>query len=490
MNILVVSSEAVPYVKTGGLGDVAGTLAEEFAEKGDRVRMVLPFYKEIREKKYDDIEVLIPSLTVPMGDCVLHCRIWERRHDSGLRVYFIEHDEFFNRDPIYDDGDQEYSDNGARFAFFSKASLELAIELNFKPDIVQCNDWQTALVPYYLKCWGWDNRNFFKRSASVLTLHNMGYQGMIDLSLAPFIGLNYMQVRDDEFEAIHGLNLLKGGIFYADKIVTVSPTYAQEILSEPGGCGLSYFLNRRREDIVGILNGIDTREWSPKMDHYLPENFSADKMEGKDVCKLELQKKFHLRSSLDVPIFGMVGRMAEQKGLDLLQDCVHEILQWDLQLIILGSGDPKLSGFFGDLPKYYPGKVGAYIGFQPYLAHLIEAGSDFFIMPSRYEPCGLNQMYSMLYGTLPVVRATGGLNDTVENYNPNKDNGTGFSFYDISSYALKNTLRAALDTWYNKPEDIKKMRKRGMTQDFTWEKAVVSYKETFEQALERRASWS
>jgi len=487
MNILIISSEAVPYIKTGGLGDVAGTLAIKLSDRGHSVRLVLPLFRDIDKKRYN-LKIILPSLDVTMGDVVMKCRVWESIHSECLQVYFIEYNEYFDRSPIYDDGKHEYRDNGARFAFFSKAALELSLYLKFKPHIAHCNDWQTALVGYYLKAWRWP-KNFFKNTATVLSIHNMGYQGETELSLSKFIGLSWMQVREEEFESMGGLNFLKGGIYYADHITTVSPTYANEIVSEPGAGGLSTFLVRRKGDITGILNGIDTLEWNPESDSLLPANYSLTNLKGKAKCKSELQKRFFLHLDPEVPIFGLVGRLAYQKGLDLLKECLHEVLSWDLQMIILGSGDSKLSDFFGDLPKWYPGKVGAYIGFRSELAHMIEAGSDFFIMPSRYEPCGLNQMYSMRYGTVPIVRTTGGLTDTVEKFDPINQSGTGFSFNDPTPLALKNTIGWALSTWYNDKKGYDMLQKNGMKIDFSWEPAVKDYEKVYLKAKNRRKEW-
>lgn len=487
MNILLVTSESVPYIKTGGLGDVSGNLAEYLSLHGHDVNLVLPLYSTISPKAYN-LKLAVPMLHVQMGDAVLSCQVWKAERNDHLNVYFIEHNEYFDRNPIYDDGKNAYFDNGIRYAFLSKASLELSRAIGFKPDIVQCNDWQTALISYYLKTWRWGD-NFFQDTASVLIIHNLGYQGQCDASFSKFIGLNWMQMRPEEFESLGAINLLKGGIFYSDQVVTVSPTYAKEILTEPGGCGLSTFLNRRKDDLSGILNGMDTDEWNPETDPFIPHTFSAKNLSGKAVCKADLQDRFYLKKDPAVPVFGMVGRLASQKGLDLLQARIHELLQHDIQLVLLGSGDPELAQFFGDLPKSYPGKVGSYIGFKPYLSHIIEAGSDFFIMPSRYEPCGLNQMYSLAYGTLPIVRGTGGLNDTVENYDQEKGTGTGFVFKDAHPEALKNTILWALDTWRNRPDHIELLKQNAMSQSFTWERSVKSYEKVFKKALQRRRFW-
>ncbi len=490
MKILMISSEAVPYAQTGGLGDVVGSLSTNLAEKGHHVTLIIPFYRLVRQNRSIlNLHSTLTQLTVNMGDADMWCRIWETSPSSRFQVFFIEYNQYFNRPSIYDDGREAYPDNGVRFAFLSKAALDLAVKLKLRPDIVHAHDWQTALVPYYLKTWYWDQQ-VFKNTASVLTIHNMGYQGQFTHSISRFIGLNWMQLRSDEFEDHGGLNLLKGGIFYADQITTVSPTYAKEILSEPGGCGLSFYLNRRKGDIEGILNGIDDKEWNSRHDSYIPANYSSENMGGKAVCKKELQKRFGLKVDPKIPIFGIVSRMAHQKGLNLLMDCAEQILEWELQLVVLGSGDPFYSSFFGHLPKEYPGKVGTYIGFQTELAHLIEAGSDFFIMPSLYEPCGLNQIFSMLYGTLPIVRATGGLNDTVRNLDENTNKGNGFVFYDIKAEALKNTVGWALFTWYNNKKAYKAMQIQAMQQDFSWGNAIEKYEMIYQKALDRKKNWS
>lgn len=489
MKILMVTSEAVPYIQTGGLGDVAGTLSKELAAHGHDVFLVLPFYRQIRQNRFKlDLHAAKSKLTVQMGDSELDCKIWESPRSGNLRVFFIEYQQFFDRNTIYDDGREGYKDNSSRFAFLSKAALDLAVKIRLKPDIVHLNDWPTALAAYYLKTWYWNNP-FLKEAASVLTIHNMGYQGQFDASANKFIGLNWMQMRSDEFEDHGGINFLKGGIFYADKVTTVSPTYAREILTEPGGCGLSSYLLRRKDDVKGILNGIDEEEWNCRSDKLIPQTYSADNLEGKKAAKKELQERFKLTIDETLPVFGVVSRMAYQKGLHLLLECADEILSWNLQLVVLGSGDPDIAAQFSTLSKRYPNKVGTYIGFQAELAHLIEAGSDFFIMPSLYEPCGLNQIYSMLYGTLPIVRSTGGLADTVKNFDEKSETGTGFVFQDSDGAALKNTIGWALSTWYNRKASYNAMQKRAMNQDFSWSRAVTAYEDTYLQAKERHQNW-
>lgn len=487
MRILIASSEAVPYVKTGGLGDIAGTLAKRLAQRDHSVCLVIPLYRVI-DREQLDLKIDVSTLNVIMGNSTIQCRVWKKEDDSGLTVFFIEYDYFFNRSSLYGDYSVSYDDNGARFAFFSKAVLDLAISIDFQPEIIHANDWQTALIPYYLKAWNWEN-DIFKKTATVLSIHNIGYQGQISSSFSEFIGINWMQMRAEEFESYQGINLLKGGIFYADQITTVSPTYAEEILSEPGGSGLSRFLKRRQDDIIGILNGVDIEEWNTSTNPNLPAEYDINNLAGKAVCKSVLQERFLLHKSPEIPVFAFVGRFAHQKGLNLLIDCMTEILSWELQIVVLGDGDPYYSEFFGALPKKFPLKAGSYIGFEPQLAHLIEAGSDFFIMPSLYEPCGLNQMYSMIYGSLPIVRKTGGLNDTVSNFEPDNHQGTGFVFEDMQPEALKNTIGWALDTWYNKKKAYKDMQKRAMKQDFSWKQPLKKYEKVYRKACMRKANW-
>jgi len=487
MDILIAAPEAVPFIKTGGLGDIVGAMTNELALRNHRVILVLPLYRNIDRIRFP-LKKILDIMNVEMGDTILSCRVWKYDDHTPFDAYFIEYNHFFDRPTLYGENNHAYLDNGKRFAFFSKAVLELVIHLKFRPEVIHVHDWQTAVIPYYLKTWNWENR-FFSQTASVLTIHNLGYQGYADLSLSSFIGLNWMQVREEEFESLGGLNFLKGGIFYADQITTVSPTYAVEILSEPGGCGLSRFLNRRRDDLVGILNGVDVSEWNPATDTLIPAKFDRNHLKGKTLCKKELQKSQHLVVNRDIPVFAYVGRFADQKGLAMLKDCLSTILSWELQLVILGSGDPSYEHLFVILPAHYPGKVASYIGFLPELAHRIEAGSDFFIMPSVYEPCGMNQMYSLLYGSLPIVRATGGLIDTVENYDESTGQGTGFVFRDITSKALENTIGWALSTWYNNKPAYAAMQKRGMAKDFSWNRSMAEYEIVYRKAHERLAHW-
>jgi starch synthase len=355
--------------------------------------------------------------------------------------------------------------------------------LKFKPDIVHVNDWHTAVLPALLKK-SYRGDPFFKQSASVLTIHNIAYQGRYNRYYYDLIGLGEEDFTSDIFECYHDVNFLKGGIYYADMVNTVSNGYAEETRTDLGGFGLDTYLKRKGEDYIGILNGADYSHWNPESDKLIPANYSNYNLAGKSVCKSSLQKTLGLKESGSVPVIGIVSRFVEQKGLYILKDCIDGILDnMNVQFAVLGSGDLQLENFFRDLPGRYSGKVGSFIGYNNELAHLIEAGSDLFLMPSLSEPCGLNQIYSMKYGTLPVVRATGGLNDTVENYDQDTGRGTGFKFWEPSGKALYNTVYWALETYYNRKTHFQNLIQNAMQENFSWEKSAKEYISMYYKAI-------
>jgi starch synthase len=485
--ILLVASEAIPFVKTGGLADVCGALVKNLKARGHDVRLVLPRYWSIDRSQMNLKPVLSP-MGVAMGNQMIWCEVFETLWKE-IPVYLIEHEHYFGRRGIYDDGQNEYSDNGERFGFFCKATLQLCRDLEFRPDIIHCNDWQTALIPAYLKD-GKQNDSFFNDTASVFSIHNIGYQGFFKKDVLPFLGIDGFHFNADCFESFGGINVMKGALFFADAINTVSPTYAQEILGEPGGSGLSVYLNRRKEDLCGILNGADYEDWDPEIDELIPAKYSHANMKGKAECKKVLQAQFHLEENPDIPVIGVVSRFAEQKGLDLLAAIIKNVVNdMRVQFVIVGSGEKQLEDFFGGLPAEISGKIGAWIGYDNRKAHLVEAGSDFHLMPSRYEPCGLNQMYGLKYGTLPIVRATGGLSDTVEQYSEESGKGTGFIFGYPDAKALYDTIGWAVSTYYDRPKHFKDMQSEAMQRHFSWNDSVVKYETLYERALKRRATW-
>ena len=482
LNILMVSSEMTPLAKTGGLGDVVGALPKALIARGHDVRVVIPKYASINTEKYD-----IKPYHFPMGVWMGTNEEWCSVHSGvvdGVPVYLIEQNDFFGKEGLYHDKNMnDYPDNPRKFAFLSRAALQLCIDTGYPPDIVHANDWQTGLLPAYLKTWNWQG-TVLENTASVLTIHNLAYQGVYSSSHYPYTGLGLDIFTPDKYEAYGAINYLKGGIYFADMVNTVSPTYAREISLPEGGYGLDAHLRAKGDRFWGILNGVDYDIWSPETDKFIPAHFSVDYMDGKRICKRKIQEIFDLDRDNNVPLFGVVGRFVDQKGYHLLAQIFDEVMNnMNIQFVILGTGDKNLENFYNTMSYRYPNRVGAYIGFSEELAHLIEAGSDFFIMPSVYEPCGLNQIYSLRYGTLPIVRATGGLNDTVENYDEGTGDGTGFKFWDLNSYALYYTIGWAVSTYYDRRHHMENLVRNAMSRRFSWDMSAREYEYAYMRAL-------
>ena len=482
LKVLFVASEVAPFRKTGGLADVAGALPKALRRRGIDVRVVMPLYAGM---PWADLEPLDGMLDVPMyyGGARAGVRMG-RLPGSDVPIYFIEYNRLFDRPYLYGPPGQAYSDNLERFALFSRASLQLCNSLGFIPDVVHANDWQTALVPAYINTVEWARP--LHGAATVYTIHNLAYQGNFEPGAMFITGLGAEHFRPGEFEHLGDVNLMKAAIVHATMLSTVSPTYAAEIQTGPLGCGLDGVLASRRGDLRGILNGIDFEEWNPRIDRYLPRTFDADDLMGKAVCKDALQREVGLPARGDVPLYGVIGRLTSQKGFDVLARALDHLLDWDLQVVLLGAGDPDAERFFAALAYQRGDKFRAYIGFDDALAHRIEAGCDFFLMPSRFEPCGLNQLYSLRYGTLPIVRNTGGLHDTVVNYDERTASGTGFVFDDLTPEGLANTIGWAQSTYFDRPSHVERMRRFAMAQDFSWERAAAEYEQLYREAYARR----
>jgi starch synthase len=483
LKILMVSSECFPFAKTGGLADVVGSLPPALKKHGHDVRVVIPKYSFIDPNRYK-MRPVLNTMCVWMGDGEEWCSVYETLLNDEVIVYLIEFQLYFARSGLYhDEYFNDYLDNPRRFAFFSRAALQLCKDINFKPDIVHANDWQTALIPAYLKVWHW-NDPVLGRSASVLTIHNMVYQGIYPKSHYRYIGLGENNFTSECLECFGKINFLKGGIYFADMVNTVSPTYCRETKTPEGGYGLAPYLNNIGSKYTGILNGIDYEIWNPEIDKLIPANYGIDNLQGKSLCKKVLQKSMLLEENPDIPIIGIISRFVPQKGLHLLAQCIDNILNnMIVQFAILGSGEKDLEYFFYNLPSRYPGKAGSFIGYSNELSHLIEAGSDFFLMPSLYEPCGLNQIYSLKYGTLPIVRAIGGLEDTVENYDEKTGEGTGFKFYESSANAIYYTVGWAVSTYYDRKNHLQKLIKNAMSKHFSWEDSAKKYIELYKNAI-------
>ena len=482
MKVWFVSPEVEPFRKTGGLGDVCGALPRALGRRGLDVRVVMPLH---RGAPWDALELLDGEVEVPMhyGPARFAVRLGHLPR-SDVRVYFIEHHGYFDRPEVYGGALGPYGDNLERFAFFSRASLALSRALGFEPDVVHAHDWSTALLPALLDT---DERHTpLGRAASVFTIHNLAHQGTFEPDAFPVTGLPESLNASDGLEHFGSLNLMKGGIRFATAVTTVSPNYALEIQAPELGQGLDGVLRARPDGVHGILNGIDTEEWDPRSDPHLRRRYDFRTLEGKRACKAALQRELGLPVRPDVPLFGVVARLTHQKGLDVLAESLRRALSWEMQVVVHGSGRPELAELYRELERRYPTRLAARPRFDNALAHRIEAGSDFFVMPSRFEPCGLNQMYSLRYGAVPIVRRTGGLVDTVESYDEATRGGTGFVFDSLDADSLTNTLGWALSTYYDRPRHYRAIQRRGMKQDFSWNRSAGRYERLYAEAVSRR----
>ncbi len=487
MKILMVSAEAVPFAKTGGLADMVSALAIQLTNMGHDVKIVIPRYYKIDKKKLE-------PLPGPMAIAAGQQETWSAVYKTNmpgcdkLPVYFIDHEQCFGRDGIYGvPGETDFHDNPYRFAVLCHGAFQLCRKLQWFPDIIHAHDWSACLAPVILKhiC----RYVGFEKTASVLTIHNQGYQGQYGKDKYPALGIDWGLYYGAGFEHDGGINFLQAGVSSSDMITTVSPTYANEIQTMEGGFGMDGLLRVRHDVIRGILNGADLHDWNPETDKRIPFNYSIKNMEGKSKCKEELQKIFGLEVNSEIPVFAMVTRLADQKGIGDVFGPSHGSMysmcrDMKIQFVILGSGEKWCENEINALQSKLS-NFRAYVGYNENMSHLIEAGADFFLMPSKYEPCGLNQIYSMLYGTLPIVRRTGGLADTVQNYNEQTGEGTGFVFDQLNPSSIYNTVGWATHTFYNRKGDMMKMQNRGMRQDFGWHIAAEKYLEVYREALFR-----
>ena len=490
LKILFVASEVDPFAKTGGLADVAGALPKTLKALGHDIRVVLPHYGSIDSEKFKLKDVgSIRELRIPVDGFQEVATVQTSSLNSSQSptvCYFLQNARYFGRNELYVDGKtkSDFADNDERFIFFSRAVIEMLKRLDWTPDIIHCNDWQTGLVPAYLKVL-YNNDPFFKNTRVVFTIHNIAYQGRFPKETIVKANLPWSLFTPEGIEFYGEVNFLKAGMVYADAITTVSEKYAEEICSSPEfGYGLEGLLNHRKSALSGILNGIDYNVWSPEIDSLISARYSVKDPTGKAADKKALQEKFKLTTKPDVPLIGVISRLADQKGFDLLGAIAPELMKLDLQLVILGTGEPKYHQLFERMHQEYPKKMGLYLGFNNTLAHMIEAGSDMFLMPSRYEPCGLNQMYSLKYGTVPVVRATGGLDDTIVDFNPKTKKGTGFKFVPYNAQEFLKAINRALDIYKNKSA-WKTLMMNGMKKDFSWTASSKKYVKLYQSLLKQ-----
>jgi starch synthase len=482
MRVLFVTSECAPFAKTGGLGEVIGALPTALRRHGLDVRVVMPLYAGMPWQRFEPLEGV---LSVPMWFGTAHARVRLGRLPHGdVPVYFLEHHRYFDRPHLYGPSPDAYPDNLERFAFLSRGALELVKALGWIPDVIHANDWQTALVPVYVDTVEWAQP--LHGCATVYTIHNLAYQGVYDRGAMSITGLGPEHYHAREFEHFGTMNLTKAALYRATSLTTVSPTYAGEIQTGAYGCGLDGILVERSRDLVGILNGIDVEEWNPATDPHLAAPFHASDLAGKRLCKAALQAEAGLPARPEVPLLALIARLVPQKGVDVFAHALDAILGWDVQLIMLGSGDPEAERFFSARARAQRDRFCAWIPFEDGRAHRIQAGADFFVMPSRFEPCGLSQLYAMQYGTLPIVRGTGGLADTVTTYDETSGAGTGFVFHDLRPDSLADTIGWAVATWYDRPAQIELMRRRAMAQDHSWDRAAREYVQLYLASYARR----
>ncbi len=478
LNICLVTAEFAPFAKTGGLADVSAALSAYLHGEGHDVRVLMPLYSTLKSDGLDIQPVAgLQDLAVSIGPWDIEYSIYSATLDTGMPLYLLHCPALYQRDGLYTQNDDEH----LRFTLLARASFEMCQRMRFAPDVMHCHDWHAALVPLYLRTvYAWDK--LFSDTRSALTIHNIGYQGVFsadiigDLNLP---GYEHMLHQDDLNSG--RINFLKTGLMYADLLTTVSPTYAREIQGEEYGMGLDDILRKRDDALIGILNGVDDHEWNPETDPLIPKNFSAKNLSGKKACKKALQKELGLNGTAAQPMLGIVSRLVGQKGLDLLEGVLPTLLsRRDFSLAVLGTGEVHYERFFHWLHKHAPGQVSFYRGYSNKLAHWIEAGSDMFLMPSRYEPCGLNQMYSLKYGTVPIVRETGGLADSVQAINPANGTGTGILFRHYDETGLAWAINTALDLYEDKALWTKVMR-NGMALDFSWQQQGAQYVTIFRQ---------
>jgi starch synthase len=486
MKILMAASESVPLAKTGGLGDVVGALSGALTVLGAEVAVVLPAYQSILEGGFPLQETGI-EVEPALGEERVKGSVLKTTLDNGVAVYLIRQDRFFRRPQLYGTPQGDYPDNAARFAFFSKAALDLSRRTG-PWDVIHCHDWQTALLPALEKLDA-ASRPEARKCRTVLTIHNLAFQGNFPMAAAHFLNLDARYLTPDYFEFYGRVNFLKGGILFADALTTVSRRYAREILTPEYGCGLEGVLGARERDLRGILNGVDYRQWNPATDPHIEKKYGPADLGGKQACKKDLQKIFQLPRKTATPLIGIVSRLADQKGMDILLQAIEDLLLMNLQIVILGAGDEKYQDLVAKLPSAHPGKIGVKIGFDNALAHKIEAGADMFLMPSKYEPCGLNQIYSLKYGTAPIVRATGGLDDTIEDYDPVTGSGNGFKFSEYSAAALLDAVRRAVGVYGDKKAWWQVVA-NGMAAEFSWEKPAQEYFLLYRKLMESEDSGS
>ena len=481
MHIAFVASECVPFSKTGGLADVVGALPRALAAAGHEISVYIPRYRLTR---ISEERTVVQSITVPFDDRYRFCSILSGAGYPGVRFFFVDYPPFFDRDGLYGTAAGDFPDNAERFALFCRAVLEASKILGV-PDIFHCHDWQSALLPILLRTQYVEDPAFVN-TGLVFTIHNMGYQGLFPPEILPLLMLPWDLFTIAKMEYFGNVNFLKGALAYADMVTTVSRKYAQEIQTSEFGFGLDGVLKERAQTVTGILNGVDYEEWNPETDKYIAAHYSANDLTGKQECKRDLLAAAGLNADANFPVIGIVSRFAAQKGFDLIGQIVDRLALEDVLLIVLGSGDRLYEEMFLRLARRVPGKVSVRVAYDNAFAHKIEAGADVFLMPSRYEPSGLSQLYSLKYGTVPIVRATGGLDDTIDPSDPRTKKGTGFKFQEYTGEALLRTIHQATQL-YRDQDSWQKLMRNGMAKDFSWRMSAREYVRVYERVRQLHA---
>jgi starch synthase len=483
MHIAFVASECVPFSKTGGLADVVGALPKALASLGHQVSVYLPRY---RQTKLSDPQTVVRSITVPFDDKYRFCSVVTAGNSGGVRFYFVDFPPYFDREALYGTSAGDYPDNAERFALFSRAVLEASKVLGV-PHVFHCHDWQSALLPVILRTL-YAEDPAFREVATVLTIHNLGYQGLFPPDILPLLMLPWDLLAISKMEFFGQVNFLKGALVFSDFITTVSRKYSQEIQTTEYGFGLEGVLRNRAATVTGILNGVDYDEWSPQTDKFIAAKYSPQDLSGKKLCKQDLLNAFGVTNpDLNLPVIGIVSRFAAQKGFDLIAQVMDRLAREEMIVVALGAGDKTYEEMFQRLNKQFPNKIAVKVAYDNAVAHKIEAGADMFLMPSKYEPCGLNQIYSLKYGTVPIVRATGGLDDTIEPWDARAGKGTGFKFSDYTGEALLATIKQALLA-YRDQASWQTLMRNGMGRDFSWGASAREYGKIYDRVRQARAS--
>lgn len=486
MKIVFVASEVVPFAKTGGLADVVGALPKALAKEGHEVCVFMPRYKSIDKKKFS-LKMELKNIRLRLGKLAMkQFNLFSSKlPNTEIPIYFIEKESYFFRDNLYQENGIDYADNAERFFYFNLAVLKSLKLLNFQPDVIHCHDWQTAMIPMYLKTELKDTP-FYKDIASVYTIHNLAYHGLFEDKVLDELGISRDLFTYDKLEFWNKVNFSKAGLIFSDILSTVSESYAKEIQTPEAGCGLDGLLKSRASDLFGVLNGIDYSIWNPETDPHIARKYSINNLQDKEENKRKLLEMNGFEYRQNVPVFGMISRLADQKGFDILAEMLPKLLERDIYFILLATGEPKYHELFTNLQNQFPNKVKAHLRFDAALAQMIYAGADMFLMPSHFEPCGLSQLICLKYATVPIVRATGGLADSIKDIDMFPSEGTGYVFSEYTSEELWHTIERAMDCYYNNKGKWQWIQSNGMRSDFSWDASARHYNQLYQTAKERK----